>query len=96
MNQITQNTSQEVSVTSFYYPNGNTKRSFPRRIEFADSGRQLSFIENGLRCIVQKGQDLIEIFTMSDGNTSYRLRHETNSHTWILLAMKPYTTGEVI
>ena len=74
----------QISVTAFYFPHGNTKRSFPRRIEFLDTGKQLSF-NDGLRVLVQKGQELIEIFTMTDGQKTYRLKHIPQQKEWELL-----------
>ena len=75
----------QISVTSFYYPHGNTKRSFPRRIEFLDTGRQLSF-SDGLRILVQKGQEFIEIFTMTSGDQTYRLKHTPHQKEWELIS----------
>lgn len=74
---------QEIDVTSFYFAKGKT---FPRRIEFGNS--QLTFAEIGLRCLVQKGQELIEIFNMSDGRNQYTIRHERASQHWILLSKR--------
>lgn len=71
---------REINVTSFYFKNN---RVFPRRIEL--EGEQLSFLETGLRCLVQTGQELIQIFNMSDGQKLYRLSFEPGSRTWKLL-----------
>ena len=79
---------QEVYVTSFYFAKGNTSRSFPRRIE-TPTGEQISFVEEGLRCVVKKGQELLEIFTMSDGHQQYRLGHEQACNVWRLIS--PHT-----
>ena len=74
---------QEVNVTSFYFKNS---RVFPRRIEL--EGEQLNFLETGLRCLVQKGQEFIQIFNMSDGQRLYRLSFEPGSRTWKLLTTR--------
>jgi hypothetical protein len=71
---------QEIDVTSYYFTSGKT---FPRRIQVGQN--ELTFIESGLRCLVQKGQELIEIFNMSDGRNQYTIRHERASQHWILL-----------
>ncbi|NDC94320.1 hypothetical protein EB118_01835 [bacterium] len=76
---------QEIYVTSFYFAKGNTKKSYPRRIETSE-GKQINFIEEGLRCVVQKGQELIEIFTMSDGQITYRIGHQQRGNEWLLLS----------
>lgn len=74
---------QEIDVTSFYFKNAKV---FPRQIEL--EGEQLSFLENGLRCLVQKGQELIQVFNMTDGQTLYRLSFEPSSRTWTLLSSR--------
>jgi hypothetical protein len=74
---------QEINVTSFYFQNS---RVFPRQIEMG--GEQLSFLENGLRCLVQKGQELIQIFNMTDGQRLYRLSFEPGSRSWKLLGSR--------
>lgn len=71
---------QEVNVVSYYF---TKSRCFPRQIEV--EGESLSFLENGLRCLVQKGQDLIQIFNMTDGQKLYRLSFEPGNRTWKLL-----------
>ena len=76
---------QEIAVTSFYFAQGNSKKSFPRRIETPE-GKQINFIEDGLRCVVRKGQDLLEIFMMSDGLQQYKLGHETQQNSWKLMS----------
>jgi hypothetical protein len=74
---------QEIDVTSYYFNSGKT---FPRRIQFEEN--ELTFIESGLRCLVKKGQELIEIFNMSDGRNQYTIRHERASQHWILLSKR--------
>lgn len=75
---------QEINVTSYYF---NASRCFPRAIEV--EGQSLSFLENGLRCLVQKGQELIQIFNMTDGEKLYRLSFEPGNRTWKLLNTRP-------
>lgn len=74
---------QEIDVTAFYFKNS---RVFPRQIEL--EGERLSFLENGLRCLVQTGQNLIQIFNMSDGHKLYRLSFEPGNRTWKLLSSR--------
>ena len=74
---------QEIDVTSFYFTKGKT---FPRRIQFGE--QELTFIESGLRCLVQKGQELIDIFNISDGLYLYTIRHERASQNFILLSKR--------
>ena len=74
---------QEVNVTSYYFTKG---RTFPRRIQIDNN--ELVFIESGLRCLVKKGQELIEIFNMSDGRDQYRLKFEPSNMHWTLLTKR--------
>jgi len=74
---------QEINVTSFYF---NRTRLFPRQIEL--DGRSLNFVESGLRCLVKTGQDLVQIFNMTDGQKLYRLSFEPGNRTWKLLSTR--------
>ena len=78
---------QEISVTSFYFASGNVSKIFPRRIE-TEEGSQINFIESGLRCVVQKGQELVQIFNMTDGKKLYRLGFEPAKNSWKLLSTR--------
>ena len=79
-NRVTIN--KEVSVTAVYFSNSRELRSFPKRIEF--EGQEYTFLD-GLRCLVQKGQRLIQIFDMTDGQSAYRLRFDTQDKLWTLV-----------
>lgn len=83
MNNTEQNV--DITVTAYYFAGGNIERSFPKRIELGDSGRQLNFIESGLRCVIKKGQQITEIFNMSDGQNNYRLKFEPSLKSWQLV-----------
>ncbi len=74
---------KNVDVTAYYF---QASRCFPSRIEV--DGQSLSFLETGLRCLVQKGQELIQIFNMTDGQKLYRLSFEPGSRTWKLLSTR--------
>lgn len=79
-NRVTVN--KEVSVTAVYFQNSKELKSFPKRIEF--DGREYTFLD-GLRYLVQKGQQLIQIFDMTDGVASYRLRFDSQQKLWTLV-----------
>ena len=86
MNTITRTPiNKEVSITGLYFRGGQQMKSFPKRMEF--DGQEYTFIESGLRYIIQKGQKLIELFDMTDGVSSYRLKYETDQNTWTLVGM---------
>jgi hypothetical protein len=73
---------KEVAVTAVYFNNSNELTSYPKRIEL--EGREYTF-RNGLRHLVQKGQRLIQIFDMTDGQADYRLRFDNNEQLWTLI-----------
>lgn len=80
-NRVTIN--KEVAVTAMYFKGSAGLKSFPKRIEL--EGNQYTFMETGLRYFVKKGQELVQIFDMSDGQANYRLRFDTNQRLWTLV-----------
>ncbi|HET8671947.1 MAG TPA: hypothetical protein VFM05_15420 [Candidatus Saccharimonadales bacterium] len=74
---------KEVAVTAVYFQNSKELKSFPKRMEF--DGREYTFLESGLRYLVQKGHRLIQIFDMTDGIADYRLRHDSYQNLWTLV-----------
>ena len=79
---------KDVEITSVYFRNSQQKgrfESFPRRMIL--DGREYTFAEGGWRYLVQKGQDLIKLFDVSDGQTDFRLRLDHDNH-WTLIGMK--------
>jgi hypothetical protein len=74
---------QEVEVNAFYFAQGKNFKSFPRQITL---GNQRYLFKDGLQMLVHKGQDMIRLFDMTDGQATYRLRNEGSQ--WILVAMK--------
>lgn len=77
MKNTTFNSPVDVTAIGF----GRGMRAYPRRIEFR--GVTYDFIDAGLRTVIQSGEKTSQIFTMTDGRQSYRLRSEGNS--WTLL-----------
>lgn len=78
---MTRTINQPVNVTGYIFSKG---RTFPSRVQFGNE--ELNFEYGGLRCLVRKGQDMIEIFNMSDGRDQYRLRFERSARSWTLLS----------
>jgi len=74
---------QEVAVPEFYFQRANRQlKSYPRRMEF--NGREYAFM-NGLRLLVHKGSQLLEIFDMTDGQRDYRLAFDNAARSWTLV-----------
>jgi hypothetical protein len=71
---------KNIDVTAFYF---QQQRCFPRRIEV--NGQPVAILESGLRRLVSRGQDLIEIFNMTDGYAQYDLQHDLAGGGWRLL-----------
>ena len=79
---------KEIEITSVYFhsnPNKNRLESFPKRMVY--DGREYTFAEDGWRYLVQKGQELIRLFDVSDGENQYRLRLDPGDH-WTLVGVK--------
>ena len=77
---------QEVAVTSVYFRPGRHLKGFPKRMEY--EGREYTFLESGLRYLLHKGQQLIEVFDMTDGQRAYRLAFDTAAHKWTLIGVR--------
>ena len=79
---------KEVEITSVYFRDDKTKQrleSYPRGMVY--EGREYTFAESGMRYLVRKGQELIRLFDVSDGQTLFRLRLDNEDH-WTLVGMK--------
>ena len=74
---------KEVNVTSLYFNSKQNFKSFPRRITYGD--QEITFLQSGMRYLVQKGQNIIQLFDMTDGSTDYRLKFDPDQLTWTLL-----------
>lgn len=70
------------TVTSVYFSTRGDLKAFPRRVEC--DGREYTF-QDGVECIVQKGQQAFSVFTMTDGQQRFRLRCQTGA--WTLLGI---------
>ena len=80
-NRVTVN--KEVSVTAMYFRNSGGLKSFPKRMEY--DGQEYTFAESGLRYLIHKGQQLTQIFDMTDGMTNYRLKFNNHDNLWTLV-----------
>ncbi len=83
MNNPRVTVNKEVAVTALYFQGNGNIKSFPKRIEF--EGREVTFVESGLRFLIQKGQRLTQIFDMTDGVANYRLRFDDSEKLWTLI-----------
>lgn len=82
---------QEVNISAFYFKNREQHlTSFPKQMEYA--GRQYYFQGGALRYLVRKGQQLVQLFDVSDGRETFRLRQAGDE--WRLVSVKPCRAGE--
>jgi hypothetical protein len=83
---MTRTINRPINVTGYYFAKG---RTFPSRVQYGN--RELYFEPTGLRCLVKKGQEMFEIFNMSDGRDQYRLKFEPTARNWTLLTHRAMT-----
>lgn len=90
MNTSSRLVNKEIAVTGMYFRPANHNdrplKGYPKRIEF--EGREYTFIESGLRYIMKKGQQLFEVFDMTDGTRDFRLKFDTADHVWTLVGVR--------
>jgi hypothetical protein len=72
-----------VDITSMGF--GRDMRAVPRRMEF--QGRTYTFVDNGLRTIIRRGEHMAQILTMTDGQRDFRLRSDNHGGSWTLLSI---------
>jgi len=75
---------KEVVISELYFKNEGQLKSYPKRMEF--NGREYTFMD-GLRYLVHKGQQLVQVFDMTDGRRDYRLKFDDAEHSWTLVDM---------
>lgn len=81
------NVNSEVDVTAWFFrpePKTHGLRSYPKRMTWG--GREYNFAADGLRYLVQQGQKLTQLFDMSDGQATYRLRQDGDH--WTLIGIR--------
>ncbi len=81
MNSITVN--EQVIITQIGFKKNLT--AYPRRMEFR--GSVYEFLDAGLRCLVQRGDKLAEIITMTDGQSQFKLRSDNHGGNWTLVSI---------
>lgn len=74
---------KEVTITAMYFRNRRELKSYPKRMEY--NGNTVNFIESGLQYLIKRGQKMVQIFDMSDGQDTYRLKFDENEFNWILV-----------
>lgn len=78
---------QEVTINSVYFKQKQGIEAFPKQMEFA--GKIYIFKNDGWRFLIQKGEAIFKIFTVSDDQAKYRLKLDASETRWTLLDIKP-------
>jgi hypothetical protein len=78
---MTQVLNTEVAINSFYFADPSGKKPFPRTMEW--NGRFVNFARDGLRYLVGQGGQLVQLFDMTDGASTYRLRQQGSRWTLV-------------
>ncbi len=77
---------KEVSIVAYYFKSSARRlRCFPKRMEW--DGRRVNFTETGLVHPTKKGQRMIHVFDMTDGQADYRLEFDAQALSWTLVAI---------
>lgn len=78
---------QEVTINSVYFNNKKNLETFPKEMEF--KGETYTFLNNGWRYLVHKGQEVVRVFSVTDGKADFRLKLDPSESHWTLLDIKP-------
>lgn len=77
---------KDVNIVAFYFKNNARRlRCFPKRMEL--DGKRIDFTETGLVHPTKKGQRMIHVFDMTDGQADYRLEFDAQELTWKLICI---------
>lgn len=77
---------QRVEVIAGYRKNCDSSRvCMPLKMKYKN--QEIKFSELGLRHPTMKGQRMVHIFDMSDGQNDYRIEFDAEGLTWTLIAM---------
>lgn len=71
---------QIVNVNSFYFKGDEQLKTYPRSVEF---GNTVISFQDGLRYFIRKGQRIVQLFDMTDGRSTFRLKFENDQWTLI-------------
>jgi hypothetical protein len=78
---MTQVINAEIAINSFYFADPSGKKPFPGSMEW--NGQFVRFARDGLRYLVGQGGQLVQLFDMTDGASTYRLRQQGGSWTLV-------------
>lgn len=80
-----QTINKEVNVTAWYFSNRREQlTSYPKRMEY--NHKEYTFAD-GLRFLIQKGKQAVQLFDMTDGDNDYRLAFDAQQQSWTLVSI---------
>lgn len=90
-----------VNVVAFYFRSagsayrqaGSKLKCFPKRMEY--DGKRVDFTEAGMVHPTKKGQRLLHVFDMTDGQADYRLEFDAQTLDWTLVSIADQHLAEV-
>lgn len=83
---------RDVNIVAYYFHNrGNRLKCFPKKMEY--DGRNVVFTETGLRYPTKKGQKMVHVFDMTDGQADYRLEFDAEVLDWKLVRVSDAIFG---
>ncbi len=75
-----------VNVVAFYFKSaGQRLKCFPKRMEYG--GKRIDFTEAGMVHPTKKGQRMLHVFDMTDGQADYRLEFDAQTLDWTLVSI---------
>lgn len=79
---MTKTINKTAEINSYYFTAGKNLKSFPKSITV---GKAHYTFQDGLRFLVQTAGGMVKLFSMTDGQSSYRLRQQ--GAKWTLISM---------
>ena len=88
------NVNQPIDITApgFTRAKGPCLQSWPRCMVWQE--KEYSFAELSMQYLVQKGQELIRLFDVSDGQTIFRLRQNPEGSGRLLALRRQFRRGD--
>lgn len=71
---------QAINIDAYFFKGREVVKTYPKQMEL--NNRRYTF-EDGLQCLVKKGQRVVRLFEMTDGRTRFRIKQENDQWTLI-------------
>ena len=81
---MTRQVNNEVEVNAFYFAGTKKVKIFPEQITLGNE--HYTFLRSGIQLVISKGQEIIRLFTMTDGTRRFQIKKIND--TWVLLKIE--------